>query len=45
VYTPTAAGIDGVGVPDVDKVVVREDVVIMREGEVVTCTDEVLVKL
>jgi hypothetical protein len=37
---------DGMGVPVVDKVVVVwEDVVIMREGEVMTWTDEVLVKL
>jgi hypothetical protein len=46
VYAPTVAGIDGMGVPDVDKVVVvREDVVVTSEDEAVTCTDEVLVKL
>ena len=45
-YAPTVAGMDGMGVPDVDKVVVvREDVVIMREDEVMTWTVEVLVKL
>jgi hypothetical protein len=46
VYAPTVAGIDGVGVPVVDKIVaVREDDVVMREDEVVTCTDEVLAQL
>jgi hypothetical protein len=46
VYAPTVAGIDGMEVPDVVKVVVvREGVVVMSEDEVVTCTDEVLVKL
>ena len=45
-YAPTVAGMDGMGVPVVDKVVVvREDVVIMREDEVMTWTVEVLVKL